>query len=254
MPREDSLVLFDIDGTLLRGAGPHHRDALQDGIFAQMNVRATTAGIDTAGTLDCDLIALMLRGSQVSPEISRSAMERIVRACEAAYLGNCAADLRAFVCPGVVDLLACLTDERVTIGVVTGNLQAIGWKKLELAGLRNYFHVGAFSQDGATRAILARTAAGRALAFRNRESFRNVTLIGDHRNDIRAARQNGFRSIAVATGVLSETELWEEKPDLVVTDMTGLSLDNIFQEKNFSISASSSGDKRKSSAPTVPST
>lgn len=223
MPSASSLVLFDIDGTLLRGAGPHHRDALQAGILREMQVRGTTAGIDTAGTLDRDLIALMLTGAGLSSAASAQALERIVAACEAAYLGNCASDLRAFVCPGVLDLLQALTDAGVTIGVVTGNLQAIGWKKLELAGLRNHFHVGAFSQDGTTRAALARRALERAIHATGRE-FNQVTLIGDHRNDITAAKTNGFRSIAVATGVLSEEQLWREEPDLVVADMTGLSV------------------------------
>lgn len=251
MLSENSLVLFDIDGTLLRGAGPHHREALEAGILAEMKLRATTEGIDTAGTLDCDLIRLMLEGAKVSMDAAHPAIEKIAERCEAAYLENCAADLRPRVCPGAVALLTSLREAGVTMGVVTGNLRAIGWKKLELAGLRDYFAVGAFSQDGSTRAVLARKAAERALALRGQGAL-GVTLIGDHRNDIVAAKMNGFRSIAVATGVLSEAELWNEEPDLVVKDMTELSFDNVLQAKNFSMVEISSGDKRNRSAPIVP--
>ena len=40
-----ALVLFDIDGTLLRRAGPHHRTALIDAIHRVTGVRTTTDGI-----------------------------------------------------------------------------------------------------------------------------------------------------------------------------------------------------------------
>ncbi len=254
MLSETSLVLFDIDGTLMRGAGPHHRDALQAGIFREMELHATTDGIDTAGTLDRDLITLMLRSKQIPEEALLQALPRIVEACEAAYLDNCASDLRDRVCPGVVDLLRSLKSEGVTIGVVTGNLQAIGWKKLELAGLREYFDVGAFSQDGSTRAALAQRATERAAAMRGTSSFANVSLIGDHRNDVIAAKANGFRAIAVATGVLSEQELSNHEPDLVVKDMTGLTVQTVLQAKNFSSLETSSGESRNSRAPIVPCT
>ena len=211
----------------MRNAGPHHRDALLAGILSEMQLQATTDGIDTAGTLDRDLITLMLQGANVAPDAITPALSRIVESCEAAYLANCAIDLRDRVCPGVVDLLKALSSEGVVIGVVTGNLEAIGWKKLELAGLRDYFQLGAFSQDGTTRTELARSAAERAQAVAGGKPFKSITLIGDHRNDVIAGKNNRFRSIAVATGVLSAEQLWKEEPDLVVKDMTELSIGNV---------------------------
>jgi len=52
-----------------------------------------------------------------------------------------------------------------------------------------------------------------------------VALIGDHPNDIRAARANGVRSIAVATGLVSAAELAEHTPDILVPDLRALSLE-----------------------------
>jgi hypothetical protein len=40
-----ALVLFDIDGTLTRRAGPHHRDALVVGIRRVTGLETTTEGI-----------------------------------------------------------------------------------------------------------------------------------------------------------------------------------------------------------------
>ncbi|MBV8706786.1 MAG: hypothetical protein JO028_06340, partial [Acidobacteriaceae bacterium] len=61
MSRAAGIVLFDIDGTLLRGAGPHHKEALVEGIRRVTGITTTLDGVPTSGTLDRDLIALMLR-------------------------------------------------------------------------------------------------------------------------------------------------------------------------------------------------
>jgi phosphoglycolate phosphatase len=52
-----------------------------------------------------------------------------------------------------------------------------------------------------------------------------VALIGDHPNDIRAARANGVRSIAVATGLVSADELARHAPDVLVADLRALSME-----------------------------
>jgi phosphoglycolate phosphatase-like HAD superfamily hydrolase len=52
-----------------------------------------------------------------------------------------------------------------------------------------------------------------------------VSLIGDHPNDIRAARANRVRSIAVATGLVSAEELAGHAPDILVPDLRALSME-----------------------------
>ena len=51
-----------------------------------------------------------------------------------------------------------------------------------------------------------------------------VTLIGDHPNDIAAARAAGIRSVAVATGVVALDELARHQPDRLVPDLRALDL------------------------------
>lgn len=214
MPESTALVLFDIDGTLIRRAGPHHREALIAGIRQVTGIETTMEGIATAGTLDRDLIALMLsRRGWSDPEIGR-VLDEIVLACHTSYRGNCPPDLRDRVCPGLPLILQDLRSRGAVLGVVSGNLREIGRRKLELAGLWSYFSVSAFSEDGHHRSELARKAAGRA------GSFRCISLIGDHQNDVAAAKANGFQSVAVATGVTSAEELAAVSPDLVLQDLT----------------------------------
>jgi phosphoglycolate phosphatase-like HAD superfamily hydrolase len=225
--RLKSLVLFDIDGTLLRGAGPHHRDALAEGIRRVTGVATTLEGVETSGMLDRDLIAGMLRAQGFSGRRIRLAMTRIVAECQTAYLENCADDLRDRICRGMTQFLNALNERDAVLGVVTGNLTQIGWKKLELAGLRAHFSVGAFAEDGGTRARLARIAANRARRERLVARGGRVSLIGDHLNDVQAAKANGFQAIAVATGLMPYAELKACGPDILVADVTELAVERV---------------------------
>jgi phosphoglycolate phosphatase-like HAD superfamily hydrolase len=51
-----------------------------------------------------------------------------------------------------------------------------------------------------------------------------ITLIGDHPNDVEAARKNGIRSIAVATGLVAAEELATYAPDVLLSDLRSLRL------------------------------
>jgi phosphoglycolate phosphatase len=222
-----NLVLFDIDGTLLRGAGPHHKLALVEGIRRATGHETTLEGIATAGMLDHELIQVMLQSAGAGGHGIRSVLDRIVRECQQAYLENCAEDLTGFRCLGVLDIIEELHQRGAVLGLVTGNLSQIGWKKMELAGLRSYFAVGAFSEDADSRSGLARVAAERAVALELTESNANVSLIGDHPNDIEAAKSNGFRAVAVGTGVVPLSELRQAQPDILVKDLTELQIEEL---------------------------
>jgi phosphoglycolate phosphatase-like HAD superfamily hydrolase len=221
-----ALVLFDIDGTLMRGAGAHHKEALLEGIRRVTGLETSFAGVDTAGKLDMDLIADLLRAA--GGRADAALVRQIAHECQLAYVANCAHDLRPFVCRGAAELLADLAQRGVALGLVTGNLSAIGWRKMELAGLKGFFHCGAFSEDGATRAEIARMALDRARAQRHAAADCRVILIGDHRNDVEAAKANGIRSVAVASGPMPAAELRSFKPDIFVESLAELSADQLF--------------------------
>jgi phosphoglycolate phosphatase-like HAD superfamily hydrolase len=54
-----------------------------------------------------------------------------------------------------------------------------------------------------------------------------VSLIGDHPNDVLAARANGIASVAVATGLSSADELRSHSPDVLVGDLRSLKLETL---------------------------
>ena len=156
-----SLALFDIDGTLVRRAGVHHREALVYGVRRVTGIETTTEGIPVQGMLDPIIITQMLRNAGAKPALIREAMPEIQRAAERFYLRVCPA-LHDKHCPAVQPTLEKLKRRGVLLALVTGNLTRIGWRKLDRAGLKRYFRFGAFGEMAKTRAGLAKWAIAEA--------------------------------------------------------------------------------------------
>ena len=216
-----ALVLFDIDGTLVRRAGPHHREALVEGIRRVTGIETTTDRIPVQGMLDPDILTRMMRNAGVADAHIRAAMPEIIGAAERHYLSVCP-PLHASHCPGVQPLLERLTRHGFLLGLVTGNLSRIGWRKLQRAGLRRYFRFGAFGEMAKTRAGLARIAIREARGRGWIGRAAPVSLIGDAPADIVAARANRIRVIAVKTGITPPAELHAHAPDYLLPNLRHL--------------------------------
>jgi len=160
----------------------------------------------------------------MKPGAIKKAMPDVVKLAQSIYVRS-SPDLARKVCPGVRRVLQRLHKRGVVIGLVTGNLSRIGWRKMERAGLRPYFRFGAFAELAKDRAGLVRFAIrhARREGWISRDS--RISLIGDHPNDVRAAKANGIRSIAVATGLTAWEELQSHSPDIIVPDMRSLALE-----------------------------
>ena len=218
-----ALVLFDIDGTLTRRAGPHHRDALAVGIRRVTGLETTTDGIPVQGMLDPVILAKMMRRAGAKAADVREAMPDVMRAAERYYLRVCP-ELHDKHCPGVEPVLERLTRRNILLALVTGNLTRIGWRKLERAGLRDYFRFGAFGEMAPTRAGLAKLAIRKAKREKLIARDAPISLIGDATSDIIAAQANGIRSISVRTGITPVEELRPLRPDVLLKDLRDLRL------------------------------
>jgi len=210
-----SLVLFDIDGTLVRRAGSHHRDALVEGIRRVTGLETTTAGIPVQGMLDPDILTIMLRNAGASRVVIRQALPEIQRVASRYYLRVCP-EIQGKRCPSVIPVLERLTRRGILLGLVSGNLTRIGWHKLHRADLRRYFRFGAFGEMATTRAGLARMAIHEARSHGWISRDAPISLVGDSPNDVIAARRNGIRAIAVRTGITPSEELKAEGPDFLL--------------------------------------
>jgi phosphoglycolate phosphatase-like HAD superfamily hydrolase len=217
----DPLVLFDIDGTLVRRAGPHHREALVRAVREVAGLETSLDHLPLHGMLDTDIVSRMMRDRGAPLRLVRSAMPEIIRRAQLIYVRSCP-DLRDKTCPGVRALLDSLRRRGILLGLVTGNFTRIGWKKLERAGLRRYFRFGAFSEMARDRAGLVRRAVREARERGWTRRGARIWLVGDSPNDILAARANGVQAIAVYTGISTQAELEAYAPDLLLRDLRAL--------------------------------
>jgi len=122
--------------------------------------------------------------------------------------------------PGIEDTLSHLTDKGALLGLATGNLETIGWGKIELVGLRKWFHFGGFSDSFPVRSELIGNAARQARALTSPAA--SVCVVGDTPRDIEAAHANSLPVIAVATGNFSFDTLLELGPEVCASSLADL--------------------------------
>ncbi len=214
------LLLFDVDGTLILSQGVAGRLMLKavetvSGKSFDYDVR------DFAGFTDRLIMRRLLQRAGV-PD---SELEEKLQQAERLYLQWIAERFRnphfVKVLPGVRELLERLEAENGFYpGLLTGNIREGARIKLGSVGLWDYFPVGAFGDDAEDRNQLPPVALRRArehygIDFRPEDTW----IIGDAPNDVRCARANRIRSLAVASGVIPAEELQAEGPDVLLPDL-----------------------------------
>lgn len=199
-----------------------------DAVRRTTGLETTTDGIPLHGMLDPDILTIMMRRAGASDFSIRRGMPAILRHAQSLYVRRCP-NLERKVCPGVRRLLGRLSRLGVPMGLVTGNLTRIGWKKVESAGLKRYFRLGAFGEMSKDRTGLVRIALGQARKRGWVGSGTRISLIGDAAADIQAARANGVQAIGVLTGISTFEELAAESPDLLVKDLRALRLEQLLE-------------------------
>jgi phosphoglycolate phosphatase-like HAD superfamily hydrolase len=122
--------------------------------------------------------------------------------------------------PGVEKVLEYLAGKGALLGVATGNLEAIGWIKIEQAGLREWFRFGGFSDHFSIRSELIGQAANKAREMAGKGA--GICVVGDTPRDIEAARANFLSVIAVATGNYSFDELHKLQPEVCASSLADL--------------------------------
>lgn len=210
----NTLVLFDIDGTLLdtRGAG---RRAFARGIQTVFGINDDLTDVSFAGATDIDLFEKMAR--RFGREATSAAQRKFFDALPDLLRDELGGEA-PHIYPGVSDLLQRLSRQpHLTLGLVTGNIESCAWVKLEACKIRKHFVLGAFGHEHADRREIARLARQRAEQGRRHS---RCVLIGDTPSDIAAARAIGATSIAVATGEYSAAQLAEAGAHHVFADLS----------------------------------
>ncbi len=217
------LILFDIDGTLLKGNGVG-RIATR---AAMLEIFGTEAAVDMhafGGKTDwCTLIELLGEQGISADEIARKLpdYERVL----AIHMDAAVRERGVVTLDGALEAVEALRHRSdLLLGLVTGNLPASVPIKLRAAGFDPaWFPIGAFGSEAIDRNDLPPIALQRAIDYTGRDIRPDeVTVIGDTLADIACARALGARVIAVATGFSTRAELESAAPDVLLDDLTTL--------------------------------
>jgi phosphoglycolate phosphatase-like HAD superfamily hydrolase len=233
-PENLRVVLWDIDGTLLRSVRP---GAFRDYMVPVLESIFGTAGriheMRVSGMTDLQIIAEALSDHGVTGEQVRERVEEIrtrfmiemERVAATAAAGNPLFRILS----GAREILERVREQpRYRSSLLTGNLEPAAHLKLRHVGLSEFFQElpGAFGDDSHDRRDLPAIAAARINA-RLKLDLRpgQFIVIGDTPNDIACAKHFGARSVAVCTGRFdTHATLAAHNPDAILPDLTDTEL------------------------------
>lgn len=212
----DTLLLFDIDGTLIRGSRAA-RAAFAKAIHTCLGATVDLSALNSAGKTDRRIMR------QIVEEHGLPHARVDWQALEASFLAHFQEAVRldpGQICPGVRPLLEALSVRPETVlGLGTGNLERTARMKLGAHGLNAYFGIGGFGDDGIERDAVIAAGIARAEA-RYRARFERIVVVGDTPYDIAGARANRVHSACVATGPVDAETLRAAGATLVFDDLT----------------------------------
>lgn len=194
-----TVLLFDIDGTLITTGGAGRR--AMERAFGAVYGRPEAMAFPMDGMTDRLIVRQAL--IRIGAEVSEGAIDRVL----AAYVdilreevASCP-DERYRVHAGMREAIASARLRGAAVGLGTGNIREGARVKLARVGLGETFGFGGFGCDAEDRAELIRVGAERgAAALRVARRDCRVVVIGDTPKDVAAARAIGADCVGVGTG------------------------------------------------------
>jgi phosphoglycolate phosphatase len=227
-PSSLRILLWDIDGTLIRSARP---DSFKDYTIPMLEEVFGTAGrlreMQVSGMTDLQIVGEALRDegftqSQIFERV-HEVREHYMTAMRA-VTGNGSEFFR--ILPGVRETLTAVAQHPLyQSALMTGNIEPAAHLKMELVGLSEFFTLpGAFGDESHDRRDLPALAAERIRKQLQLDlAPEQFIVIGDTPNDIACARHFGARALSVGTGRLySREDILACNPDAFLTDLSNL--------------------------------
>jgi phosphoglycolate phosphatase-like HAD superfamily hydrolase len=223
------LVLFDIDGTLIRTGGAGVK-AFAKVFSSEFHASDGFERLKFAGRTDLSLVREFFSLHQIPPtaENFQRFFDRYVF-----WLDHILLQSRSVVCPGAWEFIRGLQalPQPPLLGLLTGNIRLGAEIKLRHLDLWDVFATGAFGDDHEERAQIAAAARRRGSRILGNDlAGGEVLVIGDTPLDIRCARAIDAKCLAVATGGHPLAELELHQPDWAVNDLWEITADEVMGE------------------------
>jgi len=204
------LVLFDIDGTILK-----LKDGLSRKIFSNIMLEIFDKEIQPiklpnfTGMTDLQILWELALMTGVPYRTILKKKEIVWEKLSNIFRDFCSEE-HLVLFDGVRELIISLSkNDKLALGLLTGNFRENAYMKLSAFGLENHFPFGAFGSDRRNRNMLPPLAIKRANQYYGKRIFsrRNTLIIGDSPKDIECAKSNEIKVLCVASGHHSADEL-----------------------------------------------
>jgi phosphoglycolate phosphatase len=223
------LLLFDIDGTLIRERPLAHQAAMLEAVERAYDVKFAD-GEDPIGEVvpngktDRQIVREILDCRGVETAAIESGFDSFERLCSELHHGSERELLQGEARDRTVAALGRLVAAGHTLVLLTGNLEPIARRKMELSGLGAFFAAGqgGFGSDAEARADLVPLARSRAGTGRTPHPAGDTVVIGDTPLDVAAAHADGVRAIGVAGVRFSREDLLAAGAEAAVDELSEL--------------------------------
>jgi phosphoglycolate phosphatase-like HAD superfamily hydrolase len=220
---KQKLILFDIDGTLLKGNSEIHFNAFIEAFRKIFKIDANPDKIDHAGKTDTRIIIELAEAYGIPRNKVLSKLKEIYKIMINFYKKNVDSDNGINLNGNVENLLILLKKKGYILGLLTGNLEKIARTKIGKFDLNKYFDVGSFGEISENRSKLLEVAIKMTESkFRTNLNKENIFIIGDTRFDVECGKEIGVKTIAVATGTYTLEDLRKYNPDYIFKDFSDI--------------------------------
>lgn len=224
------ILLWDIDGTLIRSAKPGGYKEYTIPVFEEIfGTAGRLADMQVSGMTDLQIAFEALKDAGVTQEqiFARADVLGARVTEEARRVTNNGVKLFELL-PGVRETLEALAAHpRYQSALVTGNIKSMSDLKMELLGLDHFFTLpGAFGEESHNRRDLPARAAERIRKHLQMDlAPEQFIVIGDTPNDIDCAHHFGARALAVGTGrIYPNDDILKHNPDKFLPDLSNVDL------------------------------
>lgn len=216
---EQQVYLFDVDGTLLRCRDSIHMDSIISSVRQITGFEVSLDDVLIHGKTDTGIVIDACMQAGIPAEVFEPQLAEIHETMRRTVARQ-RQQMDLELMPGVKEALCHLTQKGALLGLATGNLEEIGWIKVEEAGLRDWFRFGGFSDHFHIRNELVAEAARKAREMAGSDA--RLCVVGDTPRDIEAAHANSLPVIAVASGGFSFDALIADRPEVCVSSLAEL--------------------------------
>jgi phosphoglycolate phosphatase len=213
-----TLLLFDIDGTLLRAPGAG-RAAYVRAFNDVYGSSFSFEDVSFIGQTDYEAFQDAARAF-IGRELNDREYAAIIDRFQEIYGEEFARCDSFHLMPGVTNLLETLSGRPdVLLGLATGNLETTARIKLRRGEIEHHFSFGGFGSDASDRPGMVRAALARARGITD-VNLERTFIIDDSPHGIMAARASGVATIAVGTGLSDHGSVLDAEPTHFLEDLS----------------------------------